>query len=103
MRASKWMRCLTFALAAMLLCPVGLMANNIRIIGTPEVKKKDDAKTAAINFTLAWDNSWKASKPANWDAAWIYVKCWDGDQDLHTLVDRQKPTVKEGADNLNLL
>lgn len=82
MKASKWMRCLTFALAAVLLCPVGLMANNIRIIGTPEVKKKD-ADYAAINFTLAWDNSWKSSKPANWDAAWIYVKCWDGDQWNH--------------------
>ena len=87
MKASKWMRCLTFMLAAMLLCPVGLMANNIRIIGTPEVKKKDDGKTAAINFTLAWDNSWKTSKPANWDAAWIYVKCWDGDQWNHAYLE----------------
>ena len=87
MKASKWMRCLTFALAAMLLCPVGLMANNIRIIGTPEVKKKADGKTAAINFTLAWDNSWKSSKPANWDAAWIYVKCWDGDQWNHVYLE----------------
>lgn len=87
MKASKWMRCLTFALAAILLCPVGLKANNIRIIGTPEVVKKDDHKTAAINFTLAWDNSWKTSKPANWDAAWIYVKCWDGDQWNHVYLE----------------
>ena len=93
MRASKWMRCLTFALAAMLLCPVGLMANNIRIIGTPEVKKKDDSKTAAINFTLAWDNSWKTSKPANWDAAWIYVKCWDGDQWNHVYLEEKGHTA----------
>lgn len=87
MRASKWMRCLTFALAAMLLCPVGLMANNIRIIGTPEIVKKDDKKKAAINFTIAWDNSWKSSKPANWDAAWIYVKCWDGNTWNHVYLD----------------
>lgn len=91
MKASKWMRCLTFALAAMLLCPVGLMANNIRIIGTPEVKKKD-ADYAAINFTLAWDNSWKSSKPANWDAAWIYVKCWDGDQWNHVYLEEKGHT-----------
>ena len=87
MRASKWMRCLTFALAAMLLCPVGLMANNIRIIGTPEIVKKDNKKTAAINFTIAWDNSWRSSKPANWDAAWIYVKCWDGLNWNHVYLD----------------
>lgn len=92
MKASKWMRCLTFALAAMLLCPVGLMANNIRIIGTPEVKKKD-ANYAAINFTLAWDNSWKSSKPANWDAAWIYVKCWDGDQWNHVYLENTGHTA----------
>ena len=87
MKASKWMRCLTLTLVAVLLCPFGLMANNIRIIGTPEVKKKDDGKTAAINFTLAWDNSWKSSKPVNWDAAWIYVKCWDGDQWNHVYLE----------------
>lgn len=87
MKASKWMRCLTFALAAILLCPLGLMANNIRIIGTPEIVKKDDKKKAAINFTIAWDNSWKSSKPANWDAAWIYVKCWDGLNWNHVYLD----------------
>lgn len=75
------------ALATVLFLPLGLMANNIRIIGTPEVVKKDDKKTASINFTLAWDNSWKSSKPANWDAAWIYVKCWDGDQWNHAYLE----------------
>ncbi|MDE5704090.1 MAG: SUMF1/EgtB/PvdO family nonheme iron enzyme, partial [Bacteroidales bacterium] len=59
----------------------------IRIIGTPAVVKKSDKKKAAINFTLAWDNSWKSSKPANWDAAWIYVKCWDGNQWNHVYLD----------------
>lgn len=93
MKASKWMCCLTFALAAILLCPVGLKANNIRIIGTPEIVKKSDHKTAAINFTLAWDNSWKASKPANWDAAWIYVKCWDGDQWNHVYLEDEGHTA----------
>lgn len=98
MKASKWMRCLTFALAAILLCPLGLMANNIRIIGTPEVVKKDDKKKAAINFTIAWDNSWKSSKPANWDAAWIYVKCWDGNTWNHVYLD----TVGHTAGNTDL-
>lgn len=84
MKASKWMCNVVFALAAVLFLPLGLMANNIRIIGIPTVvKNENDKKTAYINFDLAWDNSWRSSKPANWDAAWIFVKCWDGDQWNH--------------------
>lgn len=83
MKAIKSMRRITLcALAAVLLFPFGLSANNIRIVGTPAVTKKNDS-IAAITFTVAWDNSWKSSKPANYDAAWIYVKCWDGDQWNH--------------------
>ncbi len=83
MKAIKSMRRATLlALAAVLLFPFGLSANNIRIVGTPAVTKKNDS-IAAITFTVAWDNSWKSSKPANYDAAWIYVKCWDGDQWNH--------------------
>ncbi len=83
MKAIKSMRRATLlALAAVLLFPFGLSANNIRIVGTPAVAKKNDS-IAAITFTVAWDNSWKSSKPANYDAAWIYVKCWDGDQWNH--------------------
>lgn len=61
----------------------GAGANNIRVVGVPEVTKAKNDSIAAITFTIAWDNSWKSSKPANWDAAWIYVKCWDGDQWNH--------------------
>lgn len=85
-------------LMVVLAVPVELAANNIRIIGTPEVVKNDDKKTAAINFTLAWDNSWKSSKPANWDAAWIYVKCWDGDQWNHAYLADKGHTA--GNDDL---
>lgn len=92
MKASKVMHLVAFMLMMVWVAPVELAANNIRIIGTPEVKKKDDGKTAAINFTLAWDNSWKSSKPANWDAAWIYVKCWDGDQWNHAYLENDGHT-----------
>ncbi|MDE5735790.1 MAG: hypothetical protein K2H65_01765, partial [Bacteroidales bacterium] len=72
--------------ATVLLFPFGLSANNIRIVGTPQITKKDK-KMAAITFTVAWDNSWRSSKPANYDAAWIYVKCWDGDQWNHVYLE----------------
>lgn len=84
MKASKWMYNVILALAAVLFLPLGLKANNIRILGTPTVVKNEkDKRLAYINFDLAWDNSWRSSKPANWDAAWIFVKCWDGDQWNH--------------------
>ena len=93
MKASKWMYNVVFALATVLFLPLGLMANNIRIIGTPEVVKNNDKTTAAINFTLAWDNSWKSSKPLNHDAAWIFVKCWDGDQWNHVYLEETGHTA----------
>ena len=53
-------------------------ANNIRIIGKPVIPEDDKDtinNTVLIKFDLAWDNSWKTSKPDNHDAAWIFVKC----------------------------
>lgn len=63
-------------------------ANNIRIIGKPIITDQDTVKnTVLIKFDLAWDNSWKTSKPANHDAAWIFVKCWDGESWNHVYLE----------------
>lgn len=86
MKTSRLVRWMTLVVAAVLLFPFGLSANNIRIVGTPAITKKNDS-IAAITFTVAWDNSWRSSKPANYDAAWIYVKCWDGDQWNHVYLE----------------
>lgn len=32
------------------------------------------ANFALVQFDLSWDNSWRTTTPANWDAAWIFVK-----------------------------
>lgn len=29
---------------------------------------------ALVQFDLSWDNSWRTASPANWDAAWVFVK-----------------------------
>ena len=29
---------------------------------------------ALVQFDLSWDNSWRTANPANWDAAWVFVK-----------------------------
>lgn len=66
-------------------------ANNIRIIGKPIITDQDTVKnTVLIKFDLAWDNSWKTSKPANHDAAWIFVKCWDGESWNHVYLEDNK-------------
>ena len=79
-----------------LFCMLGLSlftyvsANNIRIIGKPVLTNQDTAKnTVLIKFDIAWDNSWKTSKPENHDAAWIFVKCWDGERWNHVYLDKE--------------
>lgn len=54
-------------------------ANNIRILGKPKLVQDTNMHHAIITFDIAWDNSWKTTKPENHDAAWIFVKCWNGE------------------------
>ncbi|MCM1530763.1 MAG: SUMF1/EgtB/PvdO family nonheme iron enzyme [Bacteroides sp.] len=79
-------------------------ANNIRIIGKPVITNQDTLKkTVLIKFDLAWDNSWKTSKPANYDAAWIFVKCWDGESWNHVYLeeDGKVPGSSKVGDAVN--
>lgn len=64
-------------------------ANNIRILGDPVLKNRDTAtQSVQIHFDVAWDHSWRTQRPNNWDAAWIFIKCWDGGNWNHVyLVD----------------
>ena len=88
-------------LYALMLCAFavcGAFANNIRIIGIPTVSDQDTVKnTVHINFDLAWSNSWKTSKPENHDAAWIFVKCWDGEAWNHVYLMDGKGTYRAGS------
>lgn len=66
-----------------------VQANNIRILGKPKLTNRDDKTgTVMIKFDIAWDNSWRTSKPANYDAAWIFVKCWDGESWNHVYLEK---------------
>ncbi len=58
-------------------------ANNIRILGKPKLVQDTNMHHAIISFDIAWDNSWRTTKPQNHDAAWIFVKCWDGESWNH--------------------
>lgn len=90
-------------LYALLLCTFavgGAFANNIRIIGIPTVTDQDTSKNIVhINFDLAWANSWRTSKPDNHDAAWIFVKCWDGEAWNHVYLMDDPKSYRAGSKN----
>ena len=70
----------TFFLCALVGMLSGLAnANNVRILGKPKLILDTTEHHAVIKFDIAWDNSWKSTKPDNNDAVWIFVKCWDGE------------------------
>lgn len=49
-------------------------ANNIQVTNTSLTPQ------GKIRFDITWENSWRSnSAPANWDAAWIFVKFYDAD------------------------
>lgn len=85
--------CLARILMAMMFSFLGwcgyVYSNNIRIIGKPVLEDQDTAKnTVLIRFDIAWDNSWRTTKPDNHDAAWIFVKCWDGEAWNHVYLEK---------------
>lgn len=53
-------------------------ANNITVIKPEIVEKKTDG-AAFVRFGLFWEHSWKDNMRANWDAAWVFIKCYHGD------------------------
>ena len=61
-----------------------LWANNISIGSITLVNRDTTARTAVISFDVSWENSWRLdTAPANWDAAWIFMKFKDADGEWH--------------------
>lgn len=56
----------------------GAKANNITVV-KPEIAEKKTDGTAYVRFNLFWEHSWKDNMRANWDAAWVFAKCYHGD------------------------
>lgn len=93
-----FLRTLLLLFVAGMLFPATLQANNVRIIGTPKLDQQDTAKnTIQIKFDIAWDNSWKTTKPENNDAVWIFVKCWDGETWNHVYLEDTKGSYVAGS------
>jgi formylglycine-generating enzyme required for sulfatase activity len=65
-------------LAVVMIQPV--LANNIAVSNVSITDQDSVTKTANIVFDLSWENSWRLTTgPANWDAAWVFVKYHNGD------------------------
>ena len=61
------MKKLLLLLTLLCACVSGVFANNIRIIGLPVLEGQNEkTHTIKIKFDLAWDNSWRTSKPNNY-------------------------------------
>ncbi len=64
-----------FAICTLLLIGAQLQANNIELTSIELVDKDIDNGTIAIEFDVAWENSWRTnSLESNWDAAWVFAK-----------------------------
>ncbi len=62
------------ALCMIIACCACSFANNIQVTNTSLIPQ------GRIKFNLTWENSWRSnSDPANWDAAWVFVKFYDAD------------------------
>jgi len=59
--------------AILVLSGLSLMANNIQIPRGPDIVSRS-ATTVQVEFDVTWENSWRLSRPNNWDAAWIFMK-----------------------------
>lgn len=60
----------------LLLFPFSMIyANNIQISGISLSGQNTTNHTVQVQFSVSWENSWRiAGGPANWDAAWVFVK-----------------------------
>ena len=64
-----------FLLGMLMLSTSTGVANNISVTNVYLTGQNTGDHHAMVQFTLAWENSWRTSSaPNNWDAAWVFVK-----------------------------
>jgi len=52
-----------------------VLSNNVQVTNTKLVSQNTVDDFVMVQFDISWQNSWRlAGGPANWDAAWIFVK-----------------------------
>jgi len=69
------MKNISLIFAFILLHVFQIYANNIQVTNTQLVSQNPVDEFVMVQFNITWENSWRlAGGPANWDAAWIFVK-----------------------------
>jgi hypothetical protein len=64
-----------FMLCALSVLTMAGFANGIRITNVSLTGQNTTNQTTKVQFDVSWNNSWRVSAgPANWDAAWVFVK-----------------------------
>lgn len=64
-----------FLLAVLMISTNISVANNISVTNVYLTGQNTGSHYTMVQFTLAWENSWRTSSaPNNWDAAWVFVK-----------------------------
>ncbi|MEG1499313.1 MAG: SUMF1/EgtB/PvdO family nonheme iron enzyme [Bacteroidales bacterium] len=58
---------------------VDLHANNIQVVSPLLVNKNTTQGTVYIQCDVFWEHSWRRNMNANWDAAWVFAKCYNKD------------------------
>jgi formylglycine-generating enzyme required for sulfatase activity len=59
--------------AILVLVCVPFWASNIQIPNGPEIVSRT-ATQVQVEFDVTWENSWRLTRPNNWDAAWVFMK-----------------------------
>ncbi|MCX6266122.1 MAG: SUMF1/EgtB/PvdO family nonheme iron enzyme [Bacteroidetes bacterium] len=77
----------------------GINANNITISNLSLTGKNTGSHYAMVQFDISWENSWRTSTgPANWDAAWVFVKYRQAGGDWqHAWLDENGHTAPAGS------
>lgn len=69
------MKIISLIIIFMIFLASQLKGNNIQVTNTQLVSQNTVDDFVMVEFNITWENSWRlAGGPANWDAAWIFVK-----------------------------
>ena len=84
----------------------GIFANNILTSNVRLTGQNTTNNTTQVQFDISWENSWRTtSGPANWDAAWVFVKYRVNGQGpwLHASINNSGNTAPGASVDLGLL
>jgi len=77
-----------------------ISVSNVTLMGLNTAAGVNNAANfALVQFDLSWQNSWRSNEgPANWDAAWVFVKYRVGSGDWqHALLNNTGHTAPAGS------